>query len=100
MLDSEVAVYDSYLRGECYGYELYKNGELEDSCWGFLGPVEEAVQAIAEHLPDECRGMVDHLEEQDHPATIIKTLLRHAKIQVEQAAKALSHESRQLMPDR
>ncbi len=44
--------------------------------------------------------MVDHLEEQDHPATIIKTLLRHAKIQVEQAAKALSHESRQLMPDR
>ena len=100
MLDSEVAIYDSYLRGECYGYELYKNGELEDSCWGFLGPVEEAVQAMTDHLPDECRDMVKRLEEQNHPATIIKTLLRHAKIQVEQAAKTLSHESRQLMPDR
>lgn len=23
-MKSEVAVYDSYLRGECYGFELYK----------------------------------------------------------------------------
>lgn len=44
--------------------------------------------------------MVERLEEQDHPATIIKTLLRHAKIQVDQATKSLSHESRQLMRNR
>ncbi len=35
-------VYDSYLRGEAYGFELYKDGELEDSCWGFIGSNEEA----------------------------------------------------------
>ena len=34
LMRSEVAAYDSYLRGECYGFELYKNGELTDSCWG------------------------------------------------------------------
>ena len=34
--------------------------------------------------------MVEHLEDQEHPATIIKTLLQHAKIQVDQAAKTTS----------
>ena len=33
--------------------------------------------------------------EQERPATIIKTLLKHAKIQVDQAAKAFEHASRQ-----
>ena len=37
----EVEYYDSYLRGEAYGFELYKDGELEDSCWGFIGNNEE-----------------------------------------------------------
>ena len=39
-------VYDAYLRGECYGYELYKNGELTDSCWGFVGSFDEAIKNI------------------------------------------------------
>ena len=42
LMRSEVAAYDSYLRGECYGFELYKNGELSDSCWGFMGGLEDA----------------------------------------------------------
>lgn len=95
LLRGEVAVYDSYLRGECYGFELYKNGELEDSCWGFIGDFTDVCKDMAEYLPEGCKGMVEHLEEQDHPATIIKTLLRHAKIQVDQAAKAFEHTPRQ-----
>ena len=87
LMRSEVAAYDSYLRGECYGFELYKNGELSDSCWGFMGNFSDVLKDMAEYLPDECKGMVDHLEEQERPATIIKTLLKHAKIQVDQAAK-------------
>ena len=50
---------------------------------------------MADYLPGECKGMVEHLEERDHPASIIKTLLRHAKIQVEQAAKAHDRQPRQ-----
>lgn len=95
LMRSEVATYDSYLRGECYGFELYKNGELEDSCWGFMGDFTDVCKDMAEYLPEGCKGMVEHLEEQDHPATIIKTLLRHAKIQVDQAAKAFEHAPRQ-----
>ena len=94
-MKSEVAVYDSYLRGECYGFELYKNGELSDSCWGFIGSLEDACKAMADYLPDGCEDMVNHLEEHNQPATIIKTLLKHAKIQVDQAVKAFEHEPRQ-----
>lgn len=95
LLKSEVAVYDSYLRGECYGFELYKNGELSDSCWGFMGELDEACRAMADYLPEGCRDMVERLEDQSHPATIVKTLLKHAKIQVEQAAKTLDIAPRQ-----
>lgn len=45
LMRSEVAAYDAYLRGECYGFELYKNGELLDSCWGFIGDLAEACKA-------------------------------------------------------
>ena len=86
LMRGEVAAYDSYLRGECYGFELYKNGELEDSCWGFMGSLDDAR-----------KDMVEHLEEHNQPATIIKTLLKHAKIQVDQAAKAFEHAPRQRM---
>ena len=88
LMRGEVEVYDAYLRGECYGFELYKNGELEDSCWGFIGNLTDVCRDMAEHLPEECKGMLEHLEEQNHPATIVKTLLKHAKIKVDQAAKA------------
>ena len=49
----EVECYDSYLRGEAYGSELYKDGALEDSCWGFIGSNEEALKGIEDYLPDE-----------------------------------------------
>ena len=95
LMRSEVAVYDAYLRGECDGFELYKNGVLSDSCWGFIGDLQAACKDMAYYLPDECKGMVEHLEEQEHPASIIKTLLHHAKIQVDQAAKTHERSSRQ-----
>ena len=95
LLRGEVAEYDAYLRGECYGFELYKNGELSDSCWGFIGSLEDACKAMADYLPDECKGMTEHLSEVKEPASMIKTLLRHARIQIEQAAKAHEHAPRQ-----
>ena len=40
-MESEVEVYDQYLRGEVYGYTLYEQEEDEwveqESCWGFYG---------------------------------------------------------------
>ena len=46
LMRSEVAAYDSYLRGECYGFELYKNGELSDSCWGFIEKTGHSPSAL------------------------------------------------------
>lgn len=28
---------DDYLQGYCYGYEVETDGEVTDSCWGFIG---------------------------------------------------------------
>lgn len=63
LLKSEVNVYDRYIRGECYGFELYKNGNLEDSCWGFIGEIDEVKGSIKEYLPPGCEGILDKLEE-------------------------------------
>lgn len=55
-LDASISEYDSYLRGECYGYVIRSKPEVEDeegeeldSCWGFGGDIkyvrEEATNA-------------------------------------------------------
>lgn len=63
VLSAEVELYDKYLSGECYGFQLYKDGEEKDSCFGFLGNFEEVREDIAEYLPEECRSLMGHLVE-------------------------------------
>lgn len=63
VLAAEVELYDKYLAGECYGFQLYKDGEEEDSCWGFLGDFDEVRGDIAEYLPGECRDLMGNLVE-------------------------------------
>ena len=36
-LRQEVATYDHYLTGNCYGFVVEKDDEEVESCWGFLG---------------------------------------------------------------
>jgi len=85
---AEVEYYDAYLRGDSYGFELYKNGELYDSVWGFTGSdFEEVRRDIEFHLPDACKGITDKLTEQNDPRSMIKMLLKHARMQIEQAEK-------------
>lgn len=51
VMRAEVEEVDMWLRGEVYGYTLYKNGEEIDSCWGFYGSnLEES--GIAEYIPE------------------------------------------------
>lgn len=40
----EVSVYDSWLRGEVYGYIVADGSEDEESCWGFVGDIEYVKQ--------------------------------------------------------
>ena len=36
-IECEVRTYDQYLTGDVYGFEVYKDDEFVDSCWGFYG---------------------------------------------------------------
>lgn len=64
LLKSEVETYNYYLSGQCYGFRLYENGEEMDSCWGFLGALQDVLKEIVgEVLPESHRDMADHLHE-------------------------------------
>ena len=62
VLEGEVECYDLYLRGECYGYRLFKDGEEEDSCWGFLREYPDVLKWISSSLPSECQRLIEKLE--------------------------------------
>lgn len=94
-LKGEVAEYDAYLRGECYCFELYKDGELLHSCGGFTGAFDKAVKDMIDYLPDECKDMVDDLSETNDAPSMIQTLRKHANILVDQTAKDHEHQPRQ-----
>jgi hypothetical protein len=50
---AEIKQYDSYLRGECYGFIVADGTEDEESCWGFLGDIDYCKQeanAVAEAI--------------------------------------------------
>lgn len=64
LLNSEVETYDLYLRGQCYGFRLFENGEETDSCWGFLGWFSDVAKQIAsESLPQSHQDMIDNFHE-------------------------------------
>jgi hypothetical protein len=62
ILNAETETYDCYLRGECYGFRLFKDGEEQDSCWGFLGGFDEAKEAIREYIPEDAAALIDGAE--------------------------------------
>ena len=62
LLESEVKTYDDYISGNCYGFQLYKDGEEINSCWGFFGGMNDIKESIKEHLEEAARGLVDDLD--------------------------------------
>lgn len=49
----EVAIYDEFLRGNCYGYKIVSpEGDEIDSCWGFVGSLDD--------VRVEARGAADN----------------------------------------
>ena len=50
---------------------------------------------MIEYLPDDCAEMVDDLAETTDSPSMVQTLLQHARIQVDQAARDHQHQPRQ-----
>jgi len=63
LISGEVKEYDYYLTGQCYGFKLYENDEEVDSCWGFLGDIRDVQDNIKEFMPDECKDIVETLQD-------------------------------------
>jgi hypothetical protein len=61
LLQGEVEYYDHYLRGDCYGFQLYKGDEELDSCWGFIGDPTDLQADIESYLPEDCKGIMNNL---------------------------------------
>lgn len=54
-MEAELMVYNAYLSGDVWGYEVLRDGEHVDSCWGFYGDHEDsglfdAIQFVVEPM--------------------------------------------------
>lgn len=63
LLRSEVKEFDYYLTNQCYGFRLYENGKEIDSCWGFLGSLDDVKEQIASYLPEDCKDITAIMED-------------------------------------
>ena len=59
ILESEVEVYDQYLRGDVYGYTITEmdSDRTVDSCWGFHGrdTAEQAAKEVVDYVLQNLR---------------------------------------------
>lgn len=63
VLISEVELYDAYLKGEVYIYELIDDdGEFITSCGGFTGDFDDVKKQIKEVTPKEVHEQLDKLD--------------------------------------
>lgn len=70
LLEAEVECYDLYLRGECYGFQLYEDGEEIDSCWGFLGDWKDILEDIKGCLPKEAWPLLEQVTDVNQEYTL------------------------------
>lgn len=62
ILIGETTAYDNYLRGDCYGYTIEKNGVEVESCWGYLGDLREMVSEMKSGVDKEYQHLFDHID--------------------------------------
>lgn len=69
-LIGEVEVYDKWLRGEVFGFMVYRDGEMVDSCTGFFDHDE---------AEGEAKSIIAYYQERDRKArqTKLKALVKH-----------------------
>ena len=82
LLENEVKVYDLYLTGEVFGYDVEPNQEkinCDDSCWGYFGyesipdMVAEAKSNIDYAIERYKEEVIKHHKEKQETARFLKT---------------------------
>jgi len=84
-LKGEVEVYDQYLRGDCYGYQIFdpQGKDTNESCWGYFGSDYEV-----SGLVDAAQGAIDYYVERDEE---IKLVVEASKVELPLLLNALKH---------
>ena len=62
ILDAEVKIYDTYLRGDVFCYQIGKNGKHIDGCCGYYGDIEES--GILDAIIDAINNFSEKEEDQ------------------------------------
>lgn len=57
-LENEVKTYDQYLTGDVYGFQLFRDDEEIDSCWGFYGS-DPKTNGMMDYIPPEIFGQCE-----------------------------------------
>lgn len=58
IFQKEIETYDDYCQGNVWGYTLYQDDEMIDSCWGFYGN-DIKTNGMSDHLPDDLRQYIE-----------------------------------------
>jgi hypothetical protein len=58
LLEGEVEDYDTYLRGDVWGFEVVQESQVVDSCWGFFGS-DPLTNGVLGHLSGPARELVE-----------------------------------------
>ena len=61
-METEVSQYDSYLRGDCYGCIIEKDGEEVYSSWGYIGDLREMIEEMRSNADEEYKHLFDHVD--------------------------------------
>lgn len=62
VLENEVKTFDRFVQGEVWGFEIIKDGELLDSCWGFYE--EDDFETFQNHMMSYFPSEANITEEQ------------------------------------
>jgi len=56
-LQGEVETYDTFLRGDVWGFQVVEDDEVVDACWGFFGS-DPLTNGVIDHLQGRARELV------------------------------------------
>ena len=58
---SEISELNNWLESNCWGYRIVRDGEIVESCWGFIGDWDDKDYSVL----TEAKSIVDYYARQD-----------------------------------
>ena len=59
VLEAEVHAYNHFLQGDVYGFRIFDGNKEIDSCWGFIGDMDEVKEVMKENVSKEMQYLFE-----------------------------------------